>query len=288
MIKKLNKMLSIILVATILCNVFGTNVNAETILGENEKTVYIDGVEFNVSINDDFQIEVEGHTDISDAFLLVDENGFGELEIRNDEDVVDSEEYELEMDEFTSDDVDIAVYEEGDKVEDISSVDEIIEDTYVGQVAISAGGVVISLGMVLEALLEALLAVVIAGVLYIVVTEFYSKVEAASATKRKKVKKYYYKAAVWNGQVVVSPKGISKSKAIGRVKSNLSVYSFSSVMASAVIAQAGFLCSLPEIDAKRYKGHVYLWHYHKANTRGHVLHTGGFHSFYGAPIVGTI
>ena len=88
-----------------------------------------------------------------------------------------------------------------------------------------------------------------------------------------KAKKYYYKAAVWNGQVVVSPKGISKSKAISRVKRNLSVYSFTSSMARAIITQAGFYCSSSEIDDKRYRGHIYLWHYHKANAKGHALHT---------------
>lgn len=276
------------LITTILCNVFGGNVNAETMLGENGTTVYVDGVEFNVSINDNFEIEVEGHSDVSDAFLLIDENGYGEVEIQNDEDIVDSEEYELEIEDFTPNNVDIDVCEDGDKVQDISSVDEIIEDTYEGQVSIVAGGAVISLGMVLEALLTAMLAVIIAGVLYIVVTKFYSKVQAASKTKKQKVKKYYYKAAVWKGQVVVSPKGISKSKAISRVKRNLSVYSFTASMARAIITQAGARCSSPEIDGKRYRGHIYLWHYHKANAKGHALHTGGFHSFYGAPVKGTI
>lgn len=286
--KKLKRLTSVILITAIFCNVFGGYVNAETILGENETTIYIDGVEFNISINDDFEIEVEGHTDVSDAFLLVDQNGYGEVEIQNDETIVDSEDYELEIEDFTPNDVDIDVYEDNDKVEEISSVDEIIEDTYEGQVAIAAGGAVISLGMVLEALLAAMLAVIIAGILYIVVTKFYSKVQTASKTKKQKVKKYYYKAAVWKGQVVVSPKGISKSKAISRVKSNLSVYSFTSSMARAIITQAKAYCSSPEIDGKRYRGHIYLWHFHKANAKGHALHTGGFHSFYGAPVIGTL
>ena len=105
--------------------------------------------------------------------------------------------------------------------------------------------------MVLEALLAASLAVVIAGVLYIVVTKFYSKVEAASATKRKKIKKYYYKATVWNGQVVVSPKGISKSKAISRVKSNLyNTIDYPAQYANVIGVGRGSQIEYKEIDVK--------------------------------------
>lgn len=247
-------------------------------------------MEFNITLNDDFEIEVEGHTEVSDAFMLIDQNGNGEVEIENDERNVDSEEYELEIEDLSRNDVDIEVYEDGDKIEEISSVNEIIEDTYNGQaaIAICAGGVVISLGMILEALLAAMLAVVIAGVLYIVINKFYSQVQASTKTKKEKVKKYYYSAAIWKGQVVVSPKAISKSKAIARVKKNLSVYSFSAKMAKAVIKQAGCYCSKPEIDKRRLKGHLYLYHYHKANAKGHPIHTGGFHSFYGTPVKGTL
>lgn len=288
--KKIRKVTSILLITVLLCNAFASNVNAKTLVAGNATTVYVDGVQFNVAINDNFEVEVEGHTDISDAYMLIDENGNADLEIENDEEFLDSEDYQLEIDEFSQNDIDIDVYEDGDKVDEISSVEEIIEDAYDGQIAIgiTAGGVVISLGMVLEALLAAMLAVIIAGVLYITISKFYAKVQEATSTKREKVKKYYFKAAVWNGQVVVSPKAISKAKAISRVKKNLSVYSFTSGMAKAVIVQAGCYCSKPEIDTKRLKGHVYLYHYHKASSKGHPLHNGGFHSFYGKPIKGNL
>ena len=286
---KFKKITSVILITILLCNVFGENVSAETMFCEDGTTVYVDGVEFKVALNDDLGIEVEGHSDVSGALLVIDQDGNAELEIENDEDVAESEQFELEIEDLSQDQVDIDVYEDGDYVDDISSIEDIIEDNYTGQAAIAlGGGVVISLGMVLEALLAAMLAVVIAGVVYIVVTKFCAKVEEATATKKKKAKKYYYKAAVWNGQVVVVPKAISKSKAIKRVKQNLSVYSFTSSMARDVIIQSGAFSSTSEIDAKRYKGHVYLWHYHKASANGHALHTGAFHSFYGVPVLGTL
>lgn len=284
----LKKITSIVLVAALLCNVCSANVNAETMLTATETTVYVDGVEFKVSINDDLEIEVEGCTDNCEALLVIDKDGNGEVNIEDKEAV--SEEYDLDINELSKYDADVDVYEDGKKIDEITSVDEIVEDKYEGQtaIAISAGGVVISIGMLLEAMLNALLAVVIAGVLYIVVTKLYSKVEAATKTKKEKAKKYYYKAAVWKGQVVVSPVGITKSKAVSRVKNNLSIYSFTSTMARAAITQAGYCCSVSEIDKKRYKGHIYLRHYHKANKMGKVLHTGGFHSFYGAPVKGTL
>lgn len=252
------------------------------------KTVYVDGVKFNVSINDNYEIEVAGHTDTSDAFLLVNQNGIGNLSIDNDSLIAESADYKLDIENLSMTDADVDIYENGIKTDEISSVEEIFEDNYDGQVSIVAGGVTITVGMVLEAMVAALLAVVISEVLFIVVTKFYSKVQEAAKEKREKVKKYYFKAAIWNGQVVVAPKAISKSKAVARVKANQSIYSFTASMAKSIINQAGYRYSPAEIDGKRYKGHVYLWHYHKANKKGHAIHDGGFHSFYGAPVVGTL
>ena len=131
--EKIKKAISMVLTVVLLSNVFVTNIEAQTGVWDDETTVYVDGVEFNITLNDDFEIEVEGHTEVSDAFMLIDQNGNGEVEIENDERNVDSEEYELEIEDLSRNDVDIEVYEDGDKIEEISSVNEIIEDTYNGQ-----------------------------------------------------------------------------------------------------------------------------------------------------------
>lgn len=78
--------------------------------------------------------------------------------------------------------------QDNEVVEEYTTVEEVFEDEYEGQVAIAAGGITITIGMVLEALLYAALAVVVAGVVYIVVTKFYSTVESATAKKNRRLK----------------------------------------------------------------------------------------------------
>ncbi|MCD8125245.1 MAG: hypothetical protein LUE23_09505 [Lachnospiraceae bacterium] len=287
----MKKFLSILLIMTILCSICFEQIEIDAASDDDRiETVYIDGIQFDVFINDEFEIEVEGHTDSSDAYLTIDKNGVGEVEIENDEEIADSEQYDLEIEELSLEDADIEIYEDGDIVEEITTIDEIIEDDYNGQasVVINAGGAVITTGLLLEAAVTAGVAVVIGGVVYIVGTTFYEKVNTASKTKSEKAKKYYYKAHIYKGQVLISPNGISKSKAIARVQKNLCVYSFTSSMAKQIVVQAGYRCSSAEIDAKRYKGHIYFYHFHKASSKGNPLHTGGFHSFYGAPVVGKL
>lgn len=72
----------------------------------------------------------------------------------------------------------------------------------------------ITLGMILEAMAEALLAMVVAGVVYIIATKFYNAVASASRAKREKAKKMYYPAYIWGNRVVIKPRAISRSAAI--------------------------------------------------------------------------
>ena len=86
------------------------------------KTVYVDGVKFNVSINDNYEIEVAGHTDTSDAFLLVNQNGIGTLSIDNDSLIAESADYKLDIENLSMTDADVDIYENGIKTDEISSV----------------------------------------------------------------------------------------------------------------------------------------------------------------------
>lgn len=284
----MKKGMSLFLTVIILLNATLTSVKANEV--ETSQKVYVDGVEFSISVNDDMEIVVDGSSGENEAHMLLNSCGEAELDISNEALEEEIEEYELKIDNLEYDDVDVEIYQEEELVEEYLDLDDIVEDEYDGQVSIAlTGGAVITVGMVLEALLAAALAVVIAGVLYIVITKFYSTVQTASKTKREKAKKLYYPAYIWNGKVAIASKAITKSKAISRVKKGQSVYSFSSSMARSIIKQAGY-SYFPtgisgEIDKNRKSGNIYLYHYHKANKKGHVLHDG-FHSFYGSPVRG--
>lgn len=298
--KSIKRFIAIILSCLILCNICCTYANAET---KNEysdckESIFIDGVEYTYSISDEFDIIIEGESDISEAYCILNKNGEAKITIDNDNNYSKDEEYEVKINELSQNSIDMQAYKDDELYKEYDSIEDIIEDEYDGQSAsvgilmLEAGKILISLGAVLEALVTAGLAIIIAGITYIVAVKVYARVQAATAEKRKKAQRYYYPATVWKGQVVISPKGIAKNKAVARVKANLSVYSFTSSMARAVISQAGYkygpVGKLGEINKKRYKGNAYFYHYHKANSNYVPVHAGGFHSFYGAPVAGTL
>lgn len=286
--EKMKKYIGLFLVVVLIVNLISVSVCAQ----ENKiaETVYVEGVKFNVFLDDNMNVVVEGNSALNKACMILEPDGNAELELLNETDDKSMEEYEIEIVDLQMDNVDVEVCQEGEMVEEFTDLEDITEDEYDGQVGIVIGaGVVITIGMVLEALLAACLAVIIGGIVYIVATKFYSAVQAASKTKREKARKYYYAANIWKGKVVIVPKAITKSKAIARVKKNQSVYSFSSTLARKIITQSGCFYyptrSRGEIDLNRRKGNVYLYHYHKGTNNGHAYHNG-FHSFYGAPVIG--
>lgn len=100
------------------------------------------------------------------------------------------------------------------------------------------------------------------------------------ATKAKKSKKYnHFKAIRKNGSVYVGG-GLSRSKAISRMKSKKDVYSISKNQAKLVAAGANKNGQpIHEVDRKNgkpKKGYYYHWHPYKRTPKAH--------SFYGNPV----
>jgi len=281
----MKKLISITLVLTMIINLFTIPVNARE--SKITETIYINGVKFDVSLNENMEITINGSNQNSAAKMTLNSNGEGEIILQNNK---EKEFFDVDINTLNNTEIDVDVFQNNHLVDTFSTIDDIIEDSYSGQIAIFiTTEITITIGMILESLIAAGLVVIISEVLYIVATEFYSAVQSATKTKKEKAKKKYYPATVYKGTVVIKPKAISKKKAIKRVKKGQSVYSFSSTKARDIILQAGYshypTGSYGEIDNKRIAGNIYLRHYHIANSKGYAIHNG-FHSFYGSPVRG--
>lgn len=258
------------------------------------KTIYLDGVRFDISFDDDLNMIILGQALESDseAELVLHSDGIADVVINNEgekkEDyIVDISELDYEKDVFEAEvyDTQAEIVEEYHDLEDLE--EELVD--YEGQVSITVDGVIlITIALVLSAMIAAGTAKIISDVVYIVADVFYDAVQSLSKTKRAKAYKYYYPAYISGKYTLVSPRSISLTKAAKRIKNDLCVYSFTSSKAREAVTSAGYshwpAGTTGDLTAKksRKSGGVYFYHFHKATTKGH----GKEHSFYGTPIIG--
>jgi len=312
----IRKVMGVCLSLIILYNfIFSTY--AEENIVDNKQIIYVDDVEFTAWINDDYEVEIEGANDISTGYMRVGLDGESEVVIieYNIEDFGDKTEimsiddhytdisdisedisdvsikkFSLEIDTLTEEEINLSIYDDSGLVEKFDEIDKFEDHSndMSGRqevVTITAGGVAISLSMLLEVLMSFGLAVMIGSVLYIMASILYNEVTAASKKKRAKFQKFYFKAYEYKGFIYVHPKGISLTKAIKHVKNNQSIYTILKKMAKKPITGAGYTAIGPEIDEHQIKGHIYFYHFHKGNSNGKRISQGKFHSFYGRPYV---
>ncbi|MBO5522159.1 MAG: hypothetical protein J5986_00565, partial [Roseburia sp.] len=134
----MKKGMSLFLTVIILLNATLTSVKANEV--ETSQKVYVDGVEFSISVNDDMEIVVDGSSGENEAHMLLNSCGEAELDISNEALEEEIEEYELKIDNLEYDDVDVEIYQEEELVEEYLDLDDIVEDEYDGQVSIALTG----------------------------------------------------------------------------------------------------------------------------------------------------
>lgn len=289
--EKFRNLLAVVLVVVLavnLCLADYRNVKAD----EGE-TVYLDGIEFTITYDDDMNMVIKGDAvdSLSESELILNKDGTATVMIDNEG--CEQENYSLDIEEMDGEnDFEATVFDENiDVVAEYDNYDQLEEDidAYEGQTAISAGGVVlITIGLTLAVLILWGLAKIISGVVYLVATKFYSAVQSLAKSKRAKAYNYYYPAYIVGKKTFISPSSISTSRAASRIKNGLCVYSFTSYLARQVVIAAGYNhwpsgTTGDVTSAKNRKsGGIYFYHYHKATSTGH----GTEHSFYGAPIIG--
>ncbi|KIL22540.1 hypothetical protein B4134_0196 [Bacillus safensis] len=179
-----------------------------------------------------------------------------------------SNEYEIKINQFKDDEFEATF-------EDVET-EEIF--TYNSEEGTASFAFLIPVGIaispaVMAALFHTGAVIVVAGTGYVIATQ-------ANKHRSKNKKKYnHFQAVIKNGGVYVG-KGLSKSKAIARMKSKKDIWSISSNQAKGVAAGANRSGKpINEVDKyknKPKKGHYYHWHPYKRTPKAH--------SFYGGPV----
>lgn len=229
-----------------------------------------------INISGDYEGNHAKMTMLSDgnAKVIID-NGGAEIE-----------EYYMDIDSLSKEDIDVDVFQNGNKVDSFNDYEELVEDSYDSQFAIPVELVFIGAVLVVFIAYEAL--IWIEHVIYIKAQEFYKTIkELASEKVKEKAMNTYYPATISNYTTYISSKGISLTKAAARLKSNQNIYAFSANMAKSAIRTVGFKPYGPEIHTpKKAKGHYVYKHYHpgKDNSEGVVRKFLDAHALYGDPI----
>lgn len=290
--KSLKKILCFMLISALMINT--TVANAEEVSSETENlqdldTVYVNGVEFDF----DYDVEtgnviVQGETDGSSAEMLLETDGTAEISINNvgQED----EEYNLEIHDLDKNNIDVDVYDGGDLVESYDDYNDIIEDVYEEQEAIT-WTLVITAALIITAVCATAYITYESDVMYIMASQFYKSVTAAKEAVKKAAKNWYYPAYVNTSKniVYICPSKISLTSAAKLLKANGNVYSFTSAMAKKAINYSGYAPyssngSTGEVHKIKGKLVFYHWHKGKTSSSGVLKKSGSAHSLYGAPI----
>lgn len=267
---KLKKYISAILVVCLLCNLCKVN----NIFAENteNQSVYVDGIEYNYYIQDNGDIIVRTAEDIEYfAEIIVHCDGQNaDATIRNDG---KEENYEVEINELNTEEVDVAVINDGEVVKEFNSIDDIYEEEYECQAAATVTVTVLSIATLLEVILEVAAFVTIAGATYYSLSKAYEAIKEDS-----KKKKFIYKATLAKAGVYIDKYNpIDTKAAVARMRSGYSIYTYSGVLAQNITFNTGLGCiEESEIDSKMVKGCVYYYHWHTANRNG-------AHAWFGRP-----
>lgn len=271
------KIISFLLIFAMCINF--TYVSANEAIKE-EKIVYVDGVGYSVSIDEDYNITLQSVDSDNEAKMVLDNTLSGDIRIDNGNGV---EKYKIDISELASsdnlddedfeyDDIDIEITDQqGNIVEEYDEMDDVILDEYEGQAAIAVGGT-IAVGGLVTALLKLALAVCIAGVVCYAVDAVIDQV--------KRNRNYCYKAYRALNTVVINPRAISYESAISRIKNGSDVYTYTKGMAKSIMVSTAQGYYGPENHWAWYKFGSFFNHYH---LNSHKKGKNDAHMFYGLP-----
>ena len=255
------------------------------------ETVYVDGMEFTVSLDyENEQIVILGENDGQNAEMILQYDGQADIQLCDEKGNI--QKYEADIENLNRDDVDVEVYEDNKVIEEYDDYEELIEDVYEGEGAISLTFTLV-VGIVFCAVVAATAVKVCEGVAKVLAHVFYNKIEATKSSTRKEAEDEYYPAYVDSNThtVYVVPNGITKDQASALLKKNLDVYSFDASHARRAITNIGSKYKAVNSQGQMqpechwYKNKYNYKHFHKgiSDGKGGYKKTGSAHSLYGAP-----
>ena len=161
-------------------------------------------------------------------------------------------------------------------VTNVINVTEVEELNYSGQAI--AGSIAIGAGVIAAATLAYLIAV---GIAILIGTVVHYAVAKVIENIRDYDFNKYFAATIYNKQVYIIPKDITRAAAVTRLKTKKDTYTFRYNAALSIARSASTTgATVDEIDAFRKKGYIYFWHVHPTRN-------AGSHAFYGFPYFGT-
>lgn len=240
-----------------------------TVRSTVSEEVYVDGVAYTVEIDEDLNITVSAKSGLVSGKMVLDKSLKGTIVIQGNRSRLMNKEYDVSITDLDAESelLKVDLVDTRTKVKQQMSYTDVVKEEYVGQAAITAGGV-ITVGGLLAALLYSCLAIVIAGTVCYAVDAVLSAVKNASS--------YYYKAYRRLNTVFINPNPISQTHATNRIRSGADTYTYTSWRARTIVANTGLGVTRAENHWEWYKIGSYYWHYHTGNRNG-------AHSFYGAP-----
>lgn len=296
--KKINKCLSIALIISIMIcsmsvqksNICAMEMNDEIEIADE---IVVDGVEYSISLDEDGNIFVNGEGEGNSVELLLNQEGEADVTVENNG---ETEKVEYLVENLSEDDVDVKVIEDGKVVDEYNSFEDIIEDEYVGQAAVTSEVFLVAGAVTLLVLLYCSCIIVRDKKTYVLSTTFRDAVSSATTKVRDEFKRMWFPAIIVDHSVYILPTGKTLASAHNYLINGVNVYSFTSSLAKAAITYNSSL--LPIIHSSNgnifatgsgeyhtkncSKKYVYR-HYHMGYP-GSYLQYNSAHSLYGAPI----
>ncbi len=258
---KLKKIISLI-TSTALAISFASSSTANALENATQNIVYVEGHGFKVTTS------LEGDTIVQSlentSKLVMDQDGNADIVLENQDGTIEN--YDVKIKNLSEENVDIILTQSGKIVDEIVSYDDIVEDSYVGQVAVA--GVLITADLILTALAIAAITVVIAGVTCYAIDAIEKQI--------KKNKNYIYYAYLCSGNVFINPVSISDKTAIAHIKvtgDSGGVYTFYKDNAASLAKRSTSKWCGPENHfsiAKMLLGNIYYDHYHNCVSGAHI------------------
>ena len=213
--RKLKKILSFVI-----CFIFVMgNVVLKVNAAETDKEiVYVDGISFEYYVDDSGDLIISSLEDNGKTYLKLDSEGNAESQIFNDG---ISEEYNLEIQELSEEELYIEVSNEQNEIIDVyDNPEDLLIDEYDGQAAVAIGTGV-AIGTLVTVLLKVTATIVVGGLVYYAASTVIDKIKNNSNNRT-----YYYKAYINNYVTYIAfySGRITQSQAASRIKSGQNVY----------------------------------------------------------------